>query len=173
MDFDDVYYIDPSRNAPTPTVIDRTRVPVRPTTVIHPSPRYPAAPYQYQAQPAYYGPNFAGYPGYPVNPSYVLPQQPSTPQPSSNLASILGGFGDVGVLANLVAQVVGAFLPLPDAPKPQDSVDSENQSLNAAVNSSNMIRYQSALAQFARRDQQILTLGSVLEKLFRRPSVTG
>ena len=39
------------------------------------------------------------------------------------------------------------------------------------MNSSNLIRYQNALAMFARRDQQILTLGSVLKELFKRPSV--
>lgn len=170
--FDDVYYIDANQlsNANTPTVI-RTHGPVRPTGVIQRQPRFPVSPYQYQGQPQFFGPNVAGFSGYPglgVSPSYVFPVQQN-----SNLAGILSGFGslDMGVLSGLVAQVVSAFLPLPDPPKPQDSNDSESQSLNAAVNSSNMIRYQSALAQYARRDQQILTLGSVLKELFRRPGV--
>jgi hypothetical protein len=90
----------------------------------------------------------------------------------SNLSTILGGFGDVGSLANIIAQVFAALLPLPVAPTPQDSGDSD-QATNAAVNSSNMIRYQNALALFARRDQQILTLGSVLKELFKRPGTVA
>jgi hypothetical protein len=86
----------------------------------------------------------------------------------SNLATILGGFGDIGSLANLVAQVFAALLPLPASPPPQENNDSDSAT-NAAVNSSNLIRYQNALALFARRDQQILTLGSVLKELFKRP----
>lgn len=174
MDFDDVYYID-SRNAPA--VVDhRTRVPATRTTVVS-TPRIPAVapapstvPYQYPyPQSAYYGnpavPQGYGFARYPLNPQYVFPSQIA---PSSNLASILGGFGDIGVLSSLVAQAVAAFLPLPNAPTPQDNNDSDPSS-NAAINSSNLIRYQSALAQFARRDQQILALGSVLKELFRRP----
>ena len=178
MDYEDVYYID-SRNAPA--VVDhRTRVPAGRPTIVS-TPRFPSAapapstvPYQYPAaQPAYYGPavlpqGYNSFAGYPVNPPYVLPSQVT---PTSNLASILGGVGDIGVLSNLVAQAVAAFLPLPNAPTPADSSGVEDQSANAAVNSSNLIRYQSALAQFARRDQQILALGSVLKELFRRPTM--
>jgi hypothetical protein len=112
-----------------------------------------------------------GWTGYPVQPPYVMP-----PVPSSNLASILGGFGDIGSLANIIAQVFGALMPLPVAPTPQDSTNNSDSdpATNAAVNSSNLIRYQNALALFARRDQQILTLGSVLKELFKRPGmVTG
>ena len=180
MDYQDVYYVD-GRNA-TPVVMDHrgnTRLPSS-TTVVS---RGPAAgsfvpatatpmPYQY-AQPSY-GP--AGYPsmaypgapqswaGYSLYPPYV------TAPPTNNLTSILGGFGDIGSLANIAAQVFAAFLPLPASPTPQDG---EDQSTNASVNSSNLIRYQSALATFARRDQQILTLGSVIKELFKRPGVIG
>src|SRR5215468_9089175 len=97
-------------------------------------------------------------------PGYVYPPAPGT----TNLASILGGFGDLGSLANIAAQILAAFLPLPAAPTPQDNNDSDSAT-NAAVNSSNLIRYQNALAQFAKRDQQILTIGSVLKELFKRP----
>jgi|SRR5215510_1057855 len=183
MDYENVYYVE-NRNA-TPVVVDhRTgqRVPVRsnivpaaapaaaaPTTVGWAS---SATPYQYPA-PSYYGPAVMpnSWTGYPVQPPYIMPPVVS---PMSNLASILGGFGDIGTLANIVAQAFAAFLPLPAAPTPQDGTDVESASANAAVNSSNLIRYQNALALFARRDQQILTLGSILKELFKRPGlVTG
>jgi hypothetical protein len=101
-----------------------------------------------------------------MQPPYVTPPVAAPP---SNLATILGGFGDIGTLANIIAQAFAAFLPLPSAPTPQDSTGDGDAATSAAVNSSNLIRYQNALALFARRDQQILTLGSVLKELFRRP----
>jgi hypothetical protein len=179
MDYEQVYYVtgdNSGRNA-TPVVIDHrtgTRLPARPPNVITAAPHAavtaPAWAYQYP-QPNFYGPAVmpSSWTGYPVQPPYVMP--PTTP--ASNLATILGGFGDMGSLANIVAQVFAALLPLPVAPTPQDNNDSDSAT-NAAVNSSNLIRYQNALALFARRDQQILTLGSVLKELFKRPGmVTG
>jgi hypothetical protein len=182
MDYENVYYVD-SRNA-GPVVVDhRTgqRLPTGRTTAVVstvPAAAPPAAvswsqgstPYQYPA-PSYYGPTAIpnSWTGYPVNPPYILPPV----SPASNLATILGGFGDLGTLANIAAQAFAAFLPLPVAPTPQDSLDAESQASNAATNSSNLIRYQNALALFARRDQQILTLGSVLKELFKRPGVIG
>lgn len=183
MDYEQVYYVtgdNSGRNA-TPVVVEHrtgARLPTRPTNVIAAAPAtaVPAAvswapntaPYQY-AQPSFYGttvmPN--SWTGYPVQPPYIMPPV----APSSNLATILGGFGDVGSLANIIAQVLAALLPLPAAPTPQDNNDSESAATSAAVNSSNLIRYQNALALFARRDQQILTLGSVLKELFKRPGV--
>jgi hypothetical protein len=178
MDYENVYYVD-GRNA----VVDHrvgARLPGGRTTnivstappasmAISPntstwSPAGTGPVYQYQ-QPAVYGPVASSSWGYPVNPPYVMPPV----MPPNNLASILGGLGDVGSLASILAQVVAAFLPLPAAPTPQDTTDNDNVTVAAAVNSSNLIRYQSALALFARRDQQILTLGSVLKELFKRP----
>src|SRR5689334_11732835 len=62
-------------------------------------------PYQYPVAPgSYYGPatvpvtwpaGSMGW-GYPTNPPYWVPPTP----PANNLASILGGFGDIGSLAN-------------------------------------------------------------------------
>lgn len=128
-----------------------------------------AYPYQYpvpgvQPQPTW----MAGGWWNPAQPPYVAPPVGAP----SNLATILGGFGDLGSLANILAQVFAALLPLPAAPTPQDANDSD-ASVNAAVNSSNLIRYQQALATFARRDQQILTVGSVLKELFKRPGFLG
>jgi hypothetical protein len=172
MDYEDVYYVE--RNAPI--VRDRrVRVPARATTLVPAAPpaAAPAAtlasvgPYQYPypyPQPGFVAQTVPQGWGYPVNPPYAVPM------PANNLASILGGFGDIGTLANIVAQVFAAFLPLPAAPTPQD--DSENnQASQAMINSANLIRYQNALALFAKRDQQVLTLGSVLKELFKRPNV--
>jgi len=175
MDYEQVYYVtgdNSGRNA-TPVVVDHrtgTRLPGRPTNVITAAPTAVSAPMAYQySQPGFYGPAVmpSNWTGYPVQPPYVMPPV----APASNLATILGGFGDVGSLANIVAQVFAALLPLPAAPTPQDN--GENDSANAAVNSSNLIRYQNALALFARRDQQILTLGSVLKELFKRPGTVA
>lgn len=186
MDYEQVYYVtgdNSGRNA-TPVVIDHrtgARLPTRTTNVIAAAPpaavAAPAwapntAAYQYP-QPSFYGPTAmpASWTGYPLQPPYVMPPV----APANNLATILGGFGDVGSLANIIAQVFAALLPLPAAPTPQDQTSGEGDSAaNAAVNSSNLIRYQNALALFARRDQQILTLGSVLKELLKRPGmVTG
>jgi len=183
MDYENVFYMDGSgggyidgRNAARPVVISHsgTRLPARTTAI--PAPAAAAsmgtmthAPYQYQypmSQPAFYNTAWAGY---PANPQYVVPQV----APPSNLASILGGFGDIGTLANIIAQAFAAFLPLPASPAPQDNTDNDSIAQSTLANSSNLIRYQNALAQFARRDQQILTLGSVLKELFKRPGVVG
>ena len=185
MDYENVYYVD-GRNATVPpardhrvitshvtTPVPTTRIVTTPQTTVGWTSSPSSTPYQYPA-PSYYGPTV--YPntsinwGYPVQPPYITP--PFMP-PASNLSTILGGFGDIGTLANLVAQAIAALLPLPAAPNPQDSTDGD-AATSAAVNSSNLIRYQNALALFARRDQQILTLGSMLKELFRRPgSVLG
>jgi len=192
MDYENVYYVD-GRNATvtpgrdhrvitspviSPGPVTRVMTPATNNVAWTSNPNPSSAPYQYPP-PSYYGPT--PYPtaawnpsinwGYPVQPPYVVPPVMAPP---SNLATILGGFGDVGTLANIVAQAIAAFLPLPAAPNPQDATGSEDAATSAATNSSNLIRYQNALAMFARRDQQILTLGSVLKELFRRPaSVLG
>ena len=175
MDYEQVYYVtgDNGRNA-TPVVVDHrtgARLPTRTANVIAAAPAGAVPATVSYGQPSFYGPTVMpnSWTGYPVQPPYIMPPV----APSSNLATILGGFGDVGSLANIIAQVFAALLPLPAAPTPQDNNDNDSAT-NAAVNSSNLIRYQNALALFARRDQQILTLGSVLKELFKRPGmVTG
>ena len=176
MDYQDVVYIDP-RNADHRAAVNDHRTGVmtvvrqpRPVTqAIAPAAVAPfntmAPQYQYQ-QPYPYSqfPPSSGLLGYPLNPAYAMP-------PPSNLSTILGGFGDLGSLANIAAQVLASLLPLPSSPTPQDN--SEDAATNASVNSSNLIRYQNALALFARRDQQILTVGSVLKELLKRPGYGG
>lgn len=163
MDYENVYYVD-NRNA-SPVVVDHrtgARLPTRTTNVVHAVPAGQIGPASgWQSPYATYAPQA----WYPVNPGYVTPPPFA---PSNNLTSILGGFGDIGSLSNIIAQAFAAFMPLPAAPTPQDSNDSD-PSVNASTNSSNLIRYQNALAIYAKRDQQILTLGSILKELFKRP----
>lgn len=182
MDYENVYYVsapDYGRNAPLPGRDHRVVAAAPPARVLTPaattvgwtsSPT--SAPYQYPA-PNLYGPTAypaayapANWTGYPVNPPYIMPPVVGPP---NNLATILGGFGDIGTLANILAQAVAAFLPLPASPTPQDGTGDGEATVAAAVNSSNLIRYQNALALYAKRDQQILSLGSILRELFKRP----
>jgi hypothetical protein len=176
MDYENVFYVD-GRNATAVIdhrgpVVDHRLAPVVEHRLAPTGTRVPrtvvaaptTAPYQYP--PMGYFPQ-TSFSGYPVYPPYVMPP------PTSNLASILGGFGDIGSLVNIAAQAIAAFLPLPQAPTPQDVNDDTSAAVHAAVNSSNLIRYQNALALFARRDQQILTLGSVLKELLKRPGMLG
>jgi hypothetical protein len=185
MDYENVYYVsapDYGRNAPLPSRDHRLVASAPPARVLAPATTVgwtsspTSTPYQYPA-PNLYGPTAypaaypAGYPaanwtGYPVNPPYITPPVVGPP---NNLATILGGFGDIGTLANILAQAVAAFLPLPASPTPQDGTGDGEAPIAAAVNSSNLIRYQNALALYAKRDQQILSLGSILRELFKRP----
>jgi hypothetical protein len=181
MDYQDVYYVD-ERNAARPVaVIDhRTGTRVPSSSIV--GTRVPAAmppalaPAAYPQGGYYPQPNLpinpagTGWGGYPLYPPYVTTVPTASAAPS-NLASIIGGFGDLGGLASIAAQVFAALLPLPASPTPLDNLDTD-PATNAQNNSSNLIRYQSALAQFARRDQQILTIGSVLKELFKRPGMT-
>jgi hypothetical protein len=163
MDYENVYYVD-NRNASSPVMVDHrtgARLPSRATSVIHAVPAGHVSQAGWQSP---YGYGYAPQAMYPVNPGYISPPV----MPSSNLTSILGGFGDIGSLSNIIAQAFAAFMPLPASPTPSDSTDSD-PSVNAATNSSNLIRYQNALAIYAKRDQQILTLGSILKELFKRP----
>ena len=74
----------------------------------------------------------------------------------------LGGGGSVfgrvttGQLIDMVAQIFAALMPLPAAPTAtQDS----------ATDVGNLIVYQNALAQYAKRDEQVRTLGNLVTKL--------
>ena len=174
MDYEDLFYTYDGRNAVSPR--DHRRFVGRPAPVAvapaaAPVAVAPVAPVGAAMVPPYNYPTFpqgwsTSVLGYPLNPPYVMPAQ-------TNLSSILGGFGDIGTLANMAAQIFAALMPLPNPPTPQDSSDGNTQSTsnNAMINSANLIRYQSALADFARRDQQILTIGSVLRELLKRPGI--
>ena len=91
---------------------------------------------------------------------YGPPAQPQ-PQiiyaaPPQTTASALLGRVTPGVLVDLVAQIFAALMPLPAAPVATDT---------AATDVGNLILYQSALASYAKRDEQVRTLGNLVTKL--------
>ena len=103
----------------------------------------------YAATPGYYGNpymNPAFPPGYP-NP-YMTPQQ--------TLATNLLGRISTGQIIDLVAQIFAALMPLPAAP---------TGTADANTDVGNLILYQGALAQYAKRDEQVRTLGNLVTKL--------
>jgi hypothetical protein len=108
-------------------------------------------------------------PGSPARPMQTFYAQPSRPYnypqqpqiiyaqpPQSMLAQNLFGKVTAGQLVDLVAQIFAALMPLPSAPVATDS---------AATDVGNLILYQSALASYAKRDEQVRTLGNLVTKL--------
>ncbi len=99
-----------------------------------------------------------------------MPQSAYMPQPQPNViyaqapglgVGIGGGssmFGRLttGQVIDMVAQIFAALMPLPAAP----TATSE-----AATDVGNLILYQGSLAQYAKRDEQVRTLGNLITKL--------
>ena len=77
-------------------------------------------------------------------------------QPPQTMASSLLGKVTAGQLIDLVAQIFAALMPLPTAPV---------GTADASTDVGNLILYQSALAQYAKRDEQVRTLGNLVTKL--------
>ena len=84
------------------------------------------------------------------------PQILYAPPPQQTMASNLFGKVTAGQLVDLVAQIFAALMPLPGAPVATDST---------ATDVGNLILYQSALASYAKRDEQVRTLGNLVTKL--------
>ncbi len=92
-------------------------------------------------------------------PAYVQPQPQviyAGPSPQSSVASNLLGRITAGQLVDLVAQIFAAVMPLPAAP---------NATAETSTDLANLILYQGALAQYAKRDEQVRTLGNLVTKL--------
>lgn len=74
----------------------------------------------------------------------------------------LGGGGSLfgrvttGQLIDMIAQIFAALMPLPAAPI---------ATTDSATDVGNLIIYQSSLAQYAKRDEQVRTLGNLVTKL--------
>jgi hypothetical protein len=102
-------------------------------------PFYPAA---YPAPAPMYQP--AAYPAY--QPAPVIVQRPTR-----RIADL-----PTGEVLALAAQAFAALQSLPAAPAPIGSTETDV---------ANLITYQSALAQHAKRDEQLRTVGSLLAKL--------
>jgi hypothetical protein len=154
MDEADIYYVD-TRNA-EPGVISVTRGPTGTSGMQVMTPMAMATRAYYGGRPQRvlipqnaYGNRFAGN-GYP-NPYMV--------GAAGGVGAALGGlFGGMtgGQLVDIVAQVFAALMPQPDAPTPTS---------DPSTDSANGITYLAALAQYAKRDEQIRTLGAVVSKV--------
>jgi hypothetical protein len=109
-------------------------------------------------------------PGMPVRTVYVPPgRQPVTygqpvygqplvysPPPQQSMAASFFGKLTVGQVVDMVAQLFAALQQLPAAPISTEKADTDV---------GNLILYQTALAQHAKRDEQIRTLGSLVGKV--------
>lgn len=143
MDPDQIYYED-TRNA---TVLDHRRMPP-------PPPRAPMPPTQtVYMQPAAPPPQRMMY--YQPIPAPVAAPAP-TPTPPANGAAALLGKLTTGQVVEMVVQIFASLQPLPAAPVATKDVSTD---LN------NMILYQSALAQHAKKDEQVRTAGYLLSRL--------
>ncbi|HEY0254704.1 MAG TPA: hypothetical protein VGC41_24430 [Kofleriaceae bacterium] len=86
---------------------------------------------------------------------YAQPYQQPYMLPPSGMSNLFGRV-TAGQLVDLVAQIFAALLPLPSAP---------NTTSDTATDVQNLITYQSSLAQYAKRDEQVRTLGNLVTKL--------
>lgn len=112
------------------------------------------------------GPGFGGFGNRfgmrPVRPAYPMPVQPVQQpqviyaQPTPSMASTLFGKLTTGQVVEMVATLFAAIQPLPAAPI---------ATKDAATDVGNLTLYQSALAQHAKRDEQVRTLGGLIAKL--------
>ena len=89
-------------------------------------------------------------------PTYGQPQMFYAGPPQSPFAASLFGRITGGQLVDLVAQIFAALMPLPAAPV----VTSD-----ASTDVGNHLLYQTALVQYAKRDEQVRTLGNLVSKL--------
>ena len=105
--------------------------------------------------------------GRPTSRTYVATVPRAVQQPqviyaqAPGLGIGIGGsqfFGRMttGQVIDMVAQIFAALMPLPAAPVATSE---------AATDVGNLILYQSSLAQYAKRDEQVRTLGNLITKL--------
>ena len=103
----------------------------------------------YAAAPAYSGNPY-------MNPAYPNPYMNPYVNPQPTLASSLLGRISTGQMIDIVAQIFAALMPLPAAPA---------STSDANTDAGNLILYQTALAQYTKRDEQVRTLGNLVTKL--------
>ncbi|HWO21284.1 MAG TPA: hypothetical protein VNO30_21100 [Kofleriaceae bacterium] len=149
-EYADIYYVD-ARNATRdhrpgnrPVAWAQPRLPA--TQTVYASPTRP--PVYNQPAPVY---NQTAYPGA----VYAQAPQVMYPVPQSPLTALLGRLTP-GQLIEMAAQIFAALQSLPAAP-----VATQDTSTDV----SNLVTYQSALAQHAKRDEQVRTLGSLVARL--------
>ncbi|MBX3156776.1 MAG: hypothetical protein KF773_12290 [Deltaproteobacteria bacterium] len=78
------------------------------------------------------------------------------PQPQPTIAATLFGKLTTGQVVEMVAQLFAALQPLPSSP-----IATKDTSTDVG----NLILYQGAIAQHAKRDEQIRTLGNLVGKV--------
>ena len=154
-EYADIYYVDENRNATTRDHRHDNRPgspwrPHLPTRTV-----YVAPPVRHQAQPAV-APMIYPQQQFFAQPQLMYPQgfPPGFPQQST--AAALFGKLTTGQIVEMVAQAFAALQTLPGAP-----VATRETSTDIA----NLILFQNALAQHAKRDEQVRTLGSLVAKL--------
>jgi hypothetical protein len=110
-----------------------------------------------QVYPPGYGP------GQPVRTVYLQPRpvqqmQALPPQVvfAPQASATIFGKMTTGQLIDVIAQIFAALMPLPTAPVATS---------DAPTDVGNLILYQSSLAQYAKRDEQVRTLGNLITKL--------
>jgi hypothetical protein len=156
MNEDDIYYVD-ERNA----VISSTRGPTNQSggRVIVGTPRPGMNPRvigqsnPFGQQMMYGGQGYMGAQPWASQSGYFGQQGPGYwgprgPSMFNNLSA--------GKIVDMAAQVFAALTSLPDAPV---------ATADPATDVPNLITYQSSLASYAKRDEQIRTLGSLVSKL--------
>lgn len=95
---------------------------------------------------------------YPAQATVVAQPMTVMQQPAPYYGnSILGGF-TLGQLIEMAAQALAAFQSLPAAPIATAEV---------AKDVGNLVLYQTAIAQHAKRDEQLRTLGALISKLVK------
>jgi hypothetical protein len=148
-DYADIYFVD-GRNA---TVDHRPGGHATPGRVVVGQPSGSLSVRAPMAQPASPYGQMPMYP--PQGPGYWGPQG-WVPTPQGPFGSSLLSRISTGDLIDLIAQVFAALNPLPAQP----SVTSD-----AATDAGNTILYNAALASYAKKDEQIRTLGHLVGKL--------
>ena len=157
-EYADIYYVDENRNAAVrdhrhqsqPSGLPgflRPRQPTRTVYVDRPAVRHEVAPIAPVAPMIYPQQQFLA-----AQPQLMYP--PGFPQQST--AAALFGKLTTGQIVEMVAQAFAALQTLPGAP-----VATRDTSTDVA----NLILFQNALAQHAKRDEQVRTLGSLVAKL--------
>jgi hypothetical protein len=136
---EDIYIVD-TRNADHRTVQHGTVGPGRTGTGVRTVVAQPARAY---GPPAYGAAPYG-------QPQIIYGAVPQTA--ASNLFGRMTG----GQLVDLVAQIFAALMPLPTAP---------TATADSATDVGNLILYQGALASYAKRDEQVRTLGNIVTKL--------
>jgi hypothetical protein len=142
-EYGDIQFVE--RNA-TATVYENGR----PVTVTHPGQRTTGR--TIYAQPSSQG----RYPQHYTQQPHVI--YASAPGMGVGIGGGSGVFGrmSTGQVIDMVAQIFAALMPLPAQPV---------ATADATTDVGNLILFQGSLAQYAKRDEQIRTLGNLVTKL--------